>query len=277
MASTEDLPRMLNDGRYVLEDRPVYKSKHGTWVFYASDTTSQRKLIVKYIDVVKNDVSDEIETMQMLDHERLLKNYDIVELPHLNIVALVQERMMLGDLLDYINKDDRIHDEDIWMKAFYPVAKAFKEMHDNNVIHRDIKLDNIFFKDTVDGVPYLVVGDFGFSKLLQPGEMLEKPMGTLHYLAPELINKEPYSFPVDVWAFGVTLYIVLVGKLPYDGDEITGEYYSDVINENIDVENENFTLLSESAQELILSCLSTKPDERITFEGIVAHDWFSFK
>jgi serine/threonine protein kinase len=276
MASTEDLPRILKDGRYELEERPVYKSKRGTWVFWATDTTSQRKLIVKYIDVNQNDVSAEIETMQMLDHERLLKNYDVVELPHLNVVALVQKRMMLGDLLDYINKDDRIYNEDTWMKAFYPVAKAFKEMHDNGVIHRDIKPDNILFNDFVDGIPYLVVGDFGFSKLLQPGEMLNKPKGTFFYFAPELIDLQPYSFPADVWAFGVTLYTVLVGKLPFNGQTKT-DYLRDAFEGNIDVDNENFTLLSESAQELIVSCLHKDPDERITFEGIVAHDWFSFK
>lgn len=82
-------------------------------------------------------------------------------------------------------------------------------------MHRDLKLENIIMSDDTDSaVPKIV--DFGLTKLVGPSETSVESFGTVGYIAPEVILKEPYTFSCDVWSLGCILFSLLGGYLPFD-------------------------------------------------------------
>lgn len=86
-------------------------------------------------------------------------------------------------------------------------------MHSRGKAHRDLKLDNVLFDAEIERVKII---DFGFSLHSEKGQMQNTVCGTPHYMCPDLSRKAPYNpFAADVWALGIILYILFVGKLPF--------------------------------------------------------------
>ena len=101
------------------------------------------------------------------------------------------------------------------------VVRALNYMHRENVIHRDLKLENVMvdIEPNANGKPELVlkVTDFGFSKVLETDKKETNKLGTTLYMAPELFKGVEYDHKVDTWALGVMVYIMLSGKYPFTG------------------------------------------------------------
>lgn len=88
-------------------------------------------------------------------------------------------------------------------------------LHEFGIVHRDLKLENIMMSDTTDeAVPKIV--DFGLAKIIGPSNTAQEPFGTLGYVAPEVLRKQPYTFSCDVWSIGCIIYALLSGSLPFD-------------------------------------------------------------
>jgi serine/threonine protein kinase len=84
-------------------------------------------------------------------------------------------------------------------------------------VHRDLKLENVMMTDnSEEAIPKLV--DFGLAKMIGPNEKADEPFGTLGYVAPEVLKKNPYSFSCDLWSWGCIIYALLSGSLPFDHD-----------------------------------------------------------
>ncbi len=93
--------------------------------------------------------------------------------------------------------------------------QAVQYLHSYGILHRDLKLENIMMTDNSEkSVPKLV--DFGLAKIIGPSEKSDEPFGTLGYVAPEVLKKEPYSFSCDMWSLGCICYALLSGSLPFD-------------------------------------------------------------
>jgi serine/threonine protein kinase len=92
-------------------------------------------------------------------------------------------------------------------------------LHDLGVVHRDIKLENIMVStaDPKKLVPKII--DFGLSIVLTPGERTKDICGTLAYCSPEIVKKESYEKPTDVWSLGIVTYAIIRGKLPFVTDD----------------------------------------------------------
>ncbi|KAI7819469.1 kinase-like domain-containing protein, partial [Kickxella alabastrina] len=93
------------------------------------------------------------------------------------------------------------------------IASAIDYCHHNSIVHRDLKIENILI--SANGNIKLI--DFGLSNLFSPRSQLSTFCGSLYFAAPELLNAQPYVGPeVDLWSFGVVLYVLVCGKVPFD-------------------------------------------------------------
>jgi serine/threonine protein kinase len=120
-------------------------------------------------------------------------------------------------------------------------------------VHRDLKLENIMMSDNSErSIPKLV--DFGLAKIIGPNETATEPFGTLGYVAPEVLRKQPYSFSCDVWSFGCIIYAMLSGSLPFD-HESQKETIRMTLEEKLVFDLPCWTKISENAKDLITMLL----------------------
>eukprot|EP00548_Thalassiothrix_antarctica_P014469 CAMPEP_0194168334 /NCGR_PEP_ID=MMETSP0154-20130528/3341_1 /TAXON_ID=1049557 /ORGANISM="Thalassiothrix antarctica, Strain L6-D1" /LENGTH=743 /DNA_ID=CAMNT_0038879457 /DNA_START=236 /DNA_END=2467 /DNA_ORIENTATION=- len=146
---------------------------------------------------------------------------------------------------------------------------AVEYMHKNCVIHRDLKLGNLF----LDRKNNVKVGDLGLAtRLLSVEEKRKTICGTPNYIAPEIItgSKETrgHSFEVDIWSIGVILYTVLVGKPPYEAKDVKATYKRIISNE---YRFPSHVKVSDFAKDLIVSMLQSVPTERPSLQEIREH------
>ena len=85
-------------------------------------------------------------------------------------------------------------------------------MNEKLIIHRDLKLSNIFIDENMK----IKIGDFGLSAKIENGERMKTLCGTPNYIAPEILLKSGHTYPVDIWSLGVIIYTLLIGKPPYE-------------------------------------------------------------
>jgi len=121
-------------------------------------------------------------------------------------------------MFEYIQERNFKLTEEHVQRVTYQIASSLQYLHSFGIVHRDLKLENIIMSDkTDDGVPKLV--DFGLAKIVGPNETADEPFGTLGYVAPEVLKKDPYSFSADVWSLGCMIHALLSGSLPFDAEK----------------------------------------------------------
>jgi serine/threonine protein kinase len=119
-----------------------------------------------------------------------------------------------GQMLDYIISHGKLKEKQA-RKFARQIASAVDYCHRNSIVHRDLKIENILISKTGD----IKIIDFGLSNLFSPDEnrKLKTYCGSLYFAAPELLQARPYTGPeVDVWSFGVVLFVLVCGKVPFD-------------------------------------------------------------
>ena len=150
------------------------------------------------------------------------------------------------------------------------IIKALKYLHDHRVIHRDLKLGNLFISEKME----IKVGDFGLATKLEfDGERKRTVCGTPNYIAPEILEgKTGHSYEVDVWSLGVIMYTLIIGKPPFETNNVKETY------KRIKMGNYSFpenAIISEPAKDLIQSILVLDPHKRPKLEEILNHDFFN--
>jgi len=179
---------------------------------------------VKKIDTSElppREIAHEIAVMRLLRHDNVVRCYDVfLEAQYVNIVV---DMFTGGDLIDGLNvhrrTKGRMSDAQLALLARQMVA-AVVHVHSLQIVHRDIKGEN-FLSDRPDiGDPgcRVALADFGTAVRIEPGEQLTGRVGTPAFWAPEMWAGA-YDFVVDVWAVGVTSFILLTGALPFEGEE----------------------------------------------------------
>ncbi|KAL9559412.1 hypothetical protein MBANPS3_000427 [Mucor bainieri] len=163
------------------------------------------------------------------------------------------------DLFDYIELNDHGIPEQQIRRIFKQIALGVRHLHEHNIVHRDIKDENVVLGD--DGGLRLI--DFGSAAYLKPGRKYETFVGTLDYAAPEILRGHTYSGkPQDVWALGILLFTLVYRENPfYDIDEIMGR------------ELRIPFVLSEGSVDLISKMLERDVDKRIDIQQVLAHPW----
>ena len=178
-----------------------------------------------------------------------------------------------GNIQDYIHKMDYKLTEKQAGKIIYSVAQGIKYMNSFGVIHRDIKPENVMLSDDSENAAIKII-DFGLTKTLAPNEKLSDGIGTMTYVAPEVISRKPYNKEIDIWSLGVILYQLLSGILPFDDLANDEEAVAKkVVFLDHEFPDEKFKSRSKEAIKLIDACLEKKPEKRITIDEFLKNDW----
>jgi polo-like kinase 1 len=149
------------------------------------------------------------------------------------------------------------------------LIKALKYLHSHRIIHRDLKLGNLFLTDKME----LKVGDFGLATKLEfEGEKKRTVCGTPNYIAPEILDgKCGHSYEVDIWSLGVIIYTLIIGKPPFETQDVKSTYKRIKMNSYSFPER---AVISDAAKNLIKDILLTDPLKRPSLDSILASDFF---
>ena len=146
---------------------------------------------------------------------------------------------------------------------------ALRYLHRHKVIHRDMKLGNLFLNKNME----VRVGDLGLSaKLVDADERKKTICGTPNYIAPEIIAGHSHSFEVDVWSLGVIMFTMLFGKPPFETKDVKSTYKK---IKHVDYKFPGHVNVSNEAKSLVKSILQLTPGQRPTLDQILCHEWFT--
>jgi serine/threonine protein kinase len=178
--------------------------------------------------------------------------------------CIVMEYICAGDLLSYIKKRGKLT-EQVAKFIFKQIILTLQYIHNHNIVHRDIKLDNIL----IDLDNNIKICDFGVSKIIRNNESMIEQCGTPAYIAPEiLLNRGYEGFGVDIWSAGVVLYAMLSGTVPFKGNNIRDLHDLIIKGEYVPIKE-----ISKEATHLIRCILEVDPKKRISSKDILVHPW----
>jgi serine/threonine protein kinase len=160
--------------------------------------------------------------------------------------------------------------EDAASRVIYAGLCALTALHGQGVVHRNVKPENFLLMDESESDPDVLLTGFGLARRFVPGETFRERVGSLTYRAPEMVRGDEYTEAVDVWALGVTMYVIVSGETPWpaDGAEeaiVAGQY---------DFDSEPWDRVSPEARDLIEAMMTTDPDNRIAPDEAKNHQWF---
>ncbi|CAE6440343.1 unnamed protein product [Rhizoctonia solani] len=177
---------------------------------------------------------------------------------------MVSEYVDGGQMLDYIISHGRLR-ERAARKFARQIGSALEYCHKNNVVHRDLKIENILISHTGN----IKIIDFGLSNLYNPEDHLSTFCGSLYFAAPELLNAKVYTGPeVDVWSFGVVLYVLVCGKVPFD-DQSMPALHAKIKRGLFD----SPMWLSQECKHILSRMLVTNPAARAPLSEVLNHPW----
>jgi serine/threonine protein kinase len=158
----------------------------------------------------------EVEILKKIDHPHIIKYYS--SYIEDNTLSIITEYAEAGDLYQLIlrnrHRKTNIVESILW-RIFKELSHAIGYLHENNIVHRDIKCQNVFLTKS-----YRVkLGDFGASKLVTPN-MQVTGVGTPLYLAPEMVKQQPYDYKVDIWGLGCIMYTLAALESPFIGTNL---------------------------------------------------------
>uniref|UniRef100_A0A8C9RH10 Peripheral plasma membrane protein CASK n=1 Tax=Scleropages formosus TaxID=113540 RepID=A0A8C9RH10_SCLFO len=240
-----------------------------------------QQFAVKIVDVAKFTSSPGLSTEDLKREAsicHMLKHPHIVELLETyssdGMLYMVFEFMDGADLcFEIVKRADAgfVYSEAVASHYMRQILEALRYCHDNNVIHRDVKPHCVLLASKENSAP-VKLGGFGVAiQLGESGLVAGGRVGTPHFMAPEVVKREPYGKPVDVWGCGVILFILLSGCLPFYGTK--DRLFEAIIKGKYKMNPRQWSHISESAKDLVRRTLMLDPAERITVYEALNHPW----
>jgi len=264
------MPKKLEDD-YILEDKVLGSGYNGQVRRARGKADTTKRFAVKGFKLLgisneaRSDLESEVEVFLMMDHPHVARLSDVYETPER--LNLVMECMEGGELFHRIQQKKRFSEHSAAAAAFQ-MLQALNYIHTHNIVHRDIKLEN-FLYEAKDGDQLKLI-DFGFSKIWDTQTKMKLSCGTLAYVAPEVLGKS-YDLKCDMWSFGVCVFVLLLGYMPFAGSESAQK--RKVKEGAFERKEKQWKSLSKPAESFILSLLQVDSKQRLSAADALNHKW----
>ena len=207
----------------------------------------------------------------MCQHPNIIKLIDLFE--NQDYYFIVLEYLEGKDLYDYLQSRNYCLPEERVKELTMQMIHAIVYLHSYGIVHRDIKLENIMMTECSEQGS-CKIADFGLAKIIGPSEKAREPFGTLGYVAPEVLKKEPYDAACDLYSLGCLTYALLCGSLPFDSG-VAKETIKLTLSGEVQFELPIWQKVSHTGKKLLQSLLAKNPRERISLEELQEHPWFN--
>uniref|UniRef100_A0A8C2CLH7 calcium/calmodulin-dependent protein kinase n=1 Tax=Cyprinus carpio TaxID=7962 RepID=A0A8C2CLH7_CYPCA len=207
----------------------------------------------------------EARICRLLKHPNIGKLFDVLTL-NVNFFRVTGGELF-EDIVarEYYSEADASH-------CIQQILESVNHCHLNGIVHRDLKPENLLLASKLKGAA-VKLADFGLAIEVQGDQQAWFGFaGTPGYLSPEVLRKEPYGKPVDMWACGVILYILLVGYPPF-WDEDQHRLYQQIKAGAYDFPSPEWDTVTPEAKDLINKMLTINPAKRITAAEALKHPW----
>uniref|UniRef100_A0A1A8M2G1 Serine/threonine-protein kinase PLK n=2 Tax=Nothobranchius pienaari TaxID=704102 RepID=A0A1A8M2G1_9TELE len=272
-APLKEIPEILVDSRTMKRyTRGRFLGKGGFAKCYEitdveTKTVFAGKIVAKYLlqkQHQRDKMTSEIAIHKSLDHANIVGFHGFFEDDdHVFVVLEICRRRSLLEL----HKRRKAVTEPEARYYMAQLLKGVQYLHNNKVIHRDLKLGNVFLNDDMD----VKIGDFGLATKIEfEGERKKTLCGTPNYIAPEVLCKKGHSYEVDVWSLGCILYTLLVGKPPFETSCLKDTYSR--------IKKNNYTIpwhITPTAATLIKKMLHADPAQRPSVAEVQADEFFT--
>lgn len=226
---------------------------------YAGKIVS-KKLMMKHNQ--KEKMGQEIRIHQELKHPNIVRFLNFFDDP--NNIYIVLELCKQRSMMELHRRRKVVTDYECRF-YIYQVLEGVRYLHEKRIIHRDLKLGNIFLNDKLN----VKIGDFGLATRIEyEGERKKTLCGTPNYIAPEILNKKGHSFEVDIWSIGCVMFTLLVGQPPFETKTLKDTYSK--------IKKCDYRLpqsLRKNAAEMIVAMLQSDPERRPSVQECLDYDF----
>ncbi|XP_065054819.1 calcium/calmodulin-dependent protein kinase type II delta chain-like isoform X1 [Rhopilema esculentum] len=259
-----ELKEELGKGAFSVVKRCVHKE---TRMEYAAKIFNTRKLTARDLQKLER----EARICRMLKHPNIVRLH--ASLPEEGVHYLVFDLVTGGELFEDIVAREYYSEADA-SHCIQQILESVQHCHQNSVVHRDLKPENLLLASKEKGA-VVKLADFGLAVEVD-GEKYSWHgfAGTPGYLSPEVLRKEPYGKPVDMWACGVILYILLVGYPPF-WDEDQHRLYAQIKAGAYDYPSPEWDTVTQEAKDLINRLLTIDSKRRINASEALKHPWIA--
>nr|XP_039259241.1 serine/threonine-protein kinase DCLK1-like [Styela clava] len=254
---------MLGDGNFATVKECIHR-------------TSGIRYAMKIIDKTKgtepgHKIENEVSILKKIEHPNIVRVLqDFVTETE---IFLVMELAEGGDLFDAITSGSCYTERDA-SGMIYNLCSALAYLHNLNIVHRDVKPENLLLFEYSDSSKALKLGDFGLATTVDGP--LYTVCGTPTYVAPEIVLQQGYGVQVDVWAAGVITYILLCGFPPFQSvKNLQEELFDSILCGHYEFPSPHWDFVSKSAQDLINKMLQHDVKIRLTASQVLEHPWVS--
>ena len=248
-------------------------------VFCAINIHTGVKIAMKKILKIKENKVDDMEIknefniLKKLDHPNIVKIFEFYDSN--SNYYIITEYCKYGELYRHIYYN---YSERQLCVLFYQVFSGLCYLHEKNIIHRDIKLENIMISDiekdiiTKEEYFWIKIIDFGTAKIFQKNKKEKTVIGSTYYIAPEVLKKK-YNEKCDTWSIGVVLFMLITGVPPFDGKNDKDIILS-IQKGKYDKNNKKLLNYSKDVQDLLSKLLEVNVDKRFSSYEALNHPWF---
>ena len=263
------------EARYEYADRVLGEGLSGPVRLFRDRRTKQnvavKTLVLNNIPPARQAMlKSEVDIYLKLSHPNIVNLLGVYEDPH-HKINLVMEVCTGGELYDRLARKER-YSELTAARVTKQMLEAVAYLHRQSIVHRDIKLENWLYQHEGDDSA-IKLCDFGFGSFVYPGIFLTATLGSVHYVAPEVLAGE-YGLSCDVWSVGVIVYMLLSGGPPFDGPN-DKTIIQQIKTGEFSLAGRRWENISESAKKFIRSLLKVDPSQRLTADAALEHPWLS--